>query len=180
MRSDSDADSIGRPLAELATPALLIDAALLEKNLAAMKNCVAAGKPAYRPHTKSHKSPLIAKMQLAHGARGVCCSKLGEAEVLVAGGIVDIHITTPVVGTDKTRRLAALAASARMSVVVDNAENVAELSNVATAAGVVIGGVIEMDVGQGRCGVAGLEEALALAIAVDAAKGLTLKGMQGY
>jgi D-serine deaminase-like pyridoxal phosphate-dependent protein len=119
-------------------------------------------------------------MQLAHGAGGVCCSKLGEAEVLVAGGIVDIHITTPVVGTDKTRRLAALAASARMSVVVDNAENVAQLSDATTAAGVVIGAVIEMDVGQGRCGVASVEEALALAAAVDAAKGLTLKGMQGY
>ena len=65
---------IGRPLADLPTPALLIDVALLERNLATMKDCMGAGKAAYRPHTKSHKSPLIAKMQIAHGARGVCCS----------------------------------------------------------------------------------------------------------
>jgi len=173
-------DLIGRPLGDVPTPALLVDAVLLERNLAAMAAHFADSRVVYRPHTKCHRSPLIAKMQLAHGARGVCCSKLGEAEVLVAGGIVDIHITTPVVGTDKTRRLAALAASARMSVVVDNAENVAQLSDATTAAGVVIGAVIEMDVGQGRCGVASVEEALALAAVVVAANGLTLKGMQGY
>src|SRR4051812_21569896 len=133
MRSDSDADSIGRPLAELATPALLIDAALLEKNLAAMKTCIGAGETAYRPHSKSHKSPLIARMQLAHGARGVCCSKLGEAEVMVAGGVNDIHITTPVAGSAKAQRLAQLAAKARVSVVVDDADNAAQLSAAASA-----------------------------------------------
>jgi len=127
-------DLIGRPLSDVPTPALLVDAVLLERNLAAMAAHFADSRVVYRPHTKSHKSPLIAKMQLAHGARGVCCSKLGEAEVLVSGGVDDIHITTPVVGIDKLRRLAALAARARLSVVLDNAENVAELSNAASAA----------------------------------------------
>ena len=126
---------IGRPLADLPTPALLIDVALLERNLATMKDCMGAGKAAYRPHTKSHKSPLIAKMQIAHGARGVCCSKLGEAEVMAAGGVDDIHITTPVVGRDKARRLARLAAKGRVSVVVDSADNAAELSAAASALG---------------------------------------------
>ena len=172
---------IGRPLADLPTPALLIDVALLERNLATMKDCMGAGKAAYRPHTKSHKSPLIAKMQIAHGARGVCCSKLGEAEVMAAGGVDDIHITTPVVGRDKARRLARLAASGgRVSVVVDSADNAAELSAAASALGTVIDVLIELDVGQGRCGVAGPEQALAVAEAVKRAKGLRLKGMQGY
>lgn len=177
----SDAnDLIGRPIADLPTPALLIDAALLEGNLAAMQECTGAGTAAYRPHTKSHKSPLIAKMQIAHGARGVCCSKLGEAEVMVAGGVDDIHITTPVVGRDKAQRLAQLAAKGRVSVVVDNAGNAAELAAAAAALGTIIEVLIEMDVGQGRCGVAGPEQALALAEAVSREKSLRLKGMQGY
>lgn len=180
MNSTSDKYSTGRPLAELPTPALLIDADLLERNLAAMKACIGENKTAYRPHTKSHKSPLIAQMQIEHGARGVCCSKLGEAEVMAAGGVGDIHITTPVVGSAKARRLATLAAKGRVSVVVDDAGNVAELSSAAQALGVVIDVVIEMDVGQGRCGVAEPEQALALAQAVSDAKSLRLKGLQGY
>lgn len=180
MNIQSGTDLIGRPLADLPTPALLIDAALLERNLAAMHECMAAGKAAYRPHTKSHKSPLIAQMQIAHGARGVCCSKLGEAEVMAAGGVADIHITTPVVGLDKAQRLAQLAAQGRVSVVVDDESNAAELSAAAAAVGAVIDVLIEMDVGQGRCGVSGPEQALALAEAVSRAKSLRLKGMQGY
>ncbi len=180
MSSDTHREMIGRAVSELPTPALLIDAALLERNLAAMQDCVGAGKAAYRPHTKSHKSPLIAKMQIAHGARGICCSKLGEAEVMAAGGVDDIHITTPVAGRDKAQRFARLAAKGRVSVVVDNADNAADLSAAATALGTVIDVLIEMDVGQGRCGVAGPEQALAIAEAVSRAKGVRLKGMQGY
>jgi D-serine deaminase-like pyridoxal phosphate-dependent protein len=138
------------------------------------------GKAAYRPHTKSHKSPLIAKMQIARGACGVCCSKLGEAEVMAAGGVDDIHITTPVVGRDKARRFAQLAATGRVSVVVDNADNVAELSAAATVLGTVIDVLIEMDVGQGRCGIAGPEQAVGIAEAINRANSLRLKGMQGY
>ena len=180
MDSKSDTDLIGRPLADLPTPALLIDAALLEKNLVAMQKCVGTAKSAYRPHTKSHKSPLIARMQIAHGARGVCCSKLGEAEVMAAGGVNDIHITTPVAGSAKAQRLAQLAAKARVSVVVDDADNAAQLSATAAALGVVIDVLIEMDVGQGRCGVAGPEQALSLAEAISHANSLRLKGLQGY
>ena len=180
MNSDEHMKLIGRPVAELPTPALLIDATLLERNLAAMKACMSAGKAAYRPHTKSHKSPLIAKMQIAQGACGICCSKLGEAEVMAAGGVEDIHVTTPVVGRDKAQRLAVLAAKRRVSVVVDSVDNCNELSAVAVAMGTVIDVLIEMDVGQGRCGVAGPEQALAIAEAIGRAQGVRLKGMQGY
>ena len=180
MKADEHMELIGRPVAELPTPALLIDATLLERNLAAMQACMGAGNAAYRPHTKSHKSPLIAQMQLARGACGVCCSKLGEAEVMAAGGVDDIHITTPVVGHAKARRLAQLASKGRVSVVIDNADNAAVLSAAAIALGTLIDVLIEMDVGQGRCGVAGPEQALAIAEAVSHAKGLRLKGMQGY
>ena len=102
-------DVVGQAVEALDTPVLLVDAELLEQNLAAMRERVAARGIAYRPHTKSHKSPIVAKEQIAAGAQGVCCAKLGEAEVLAAGGVTDLHITTPVVGSSKAQRLAVLA-----------------------------------------------------------------------
>lgn len=176
----ANSNLIGQPVAALDTPALLIDAVLLERNLAAMRSLVGLRGIAYRPHTKSHKSPVIARMQIEAGARGICCSKLGEAEVMAAAGVDDIHITTPVVGANKTQRLAKIAAKGRVSVVADNADNVAELSAAASVLGVVIDVVIEVDVGQGRCGVATSEQALAVADAIHRARGLRLKGLQGY
>ena len=88
----SPRDCIGRPVEALATPSLLIDADVLEHNLAAMRDCVAGRPVAYRPHTKSHKSPVLARMQIAAGARGVCCAKLGEAEVMVGDGVSDVNL----------------------------------------------------------------------------------------
>jgi D-serine deaminase-like pyridoxal phosphate-dependent protein len=176
----SPRDCIGRPVEALATPALLIEADVLEHNLAAMRDCVAGRPVAYRPHTKSHKSPVLAKMQIAAGARGVCCAKLGEAEVMVAGGVIDVHVTTPVAGPDKARRLASIACSGRLSVVADDASNVAELAGAAQAAGATIDVVIEVDVGQGRCGVQGPEHALGVAEAIARAGSLRFKGLQGY
>lgn len=173
-------DNVGLPVQELPTPALLIDAGLLESNIAAMRDCMPAGAVAYRPHTKSHKSPHIAALQIAAGARGVCCAKLGEAEVMFAGGIDDVHITTPVVGRSKASRLAQLACQGRVSVVADDADNLRELSRAAVAAGTVIGVLIEMDVGQGRCGVQSAEEVLRLATTTGALPALQLHGLQGY
>ena len=88
-------------LGELDTPVLLVDRALLARNIARMQTMAANAGIAYRPHAKAHKSPVIAEMQLAAGAVGQCCAKLGEAELLAAGGVRDILITTPVVGRDR-------------------------------------------------------------------------------
>lgn len=173
-------DMIGLPLQALPTPVLLIDAALLEANLAAMAARLRGHDVACRPHVKSHKSPVIAAMQIAAGAQGVCCAKLGEAEVMLGAGVGDVHITTPVVGRGKAARLARLAAAGRVSVVVDDAQNIAMLSDAARAAGATIDVLIEMDVGQGRCGVASAEQALNLAEAVMRLPGLRLRGLQGY
>jgi len=180
-------ERIGQPVDALDTPVLLVDAALLERNIEAMRALVLAAPGrnshaavAYRPHTKSHKSPLIAKMQIAAGARGVCCAKLGEAEVMVAGGVPDIHITTAVVGRSKAERLMRLAAAARVSVVVDDTENVAALAAAATAAGITLDVLVEVDVGQARCGVQGVEQALAVTDAIGRSRALRFRGLQGY
>ncbi len=171
---------IGRPLQDLPTPALLVDVRLLEANLAAMRACMSSGKAACRPHTKSHKSPLIAAMQIAAGAAGVCCAKLGEAEVMFAGGIRDVHVTTPVVGAAKADRLARLAQQGVVSVVADDADNLRALSRAASDAGSTIDVLIEMDVGQGRCGVSSAGAALKLAEVATDLPGLRLRGLQGY
>ena len=83
---------------ELDTPVLLIDSDALDRNIARMKDMAAAAGVTYRPHAKTHKSAVIARKQIDAGAVGVCCAKLGEAEVLASEGIDNILITTPVVG----------------------------------------------------------------------------------
>ena len=93
---------IGRDVKEIDTPVLLVDIAALEHNLSTMKALMGSGKTAYRPHCKTHKSPLIAQKQIAAGASGVCCAKLAEAEVMVHAGVPDVLITSPVVGESKS------------------------------------------------------------------------------
>ncbi len=162
------------------TPALLIDAAALERNIARMKALAEAAGIDYRPHAKSHKSPLIAAMQIAAGAVGVCCAKLGEAEVMATGGVPDILITSPVIGVAKIARLMQAAARAHISVVADDSGNVAALAAGAENAGLRLDVVVEVDVGQGRCGVPPGAPAVALADAIAARDGLHFKGLQGY
>ncbi len=165
---------------ELDTPVLLIDLDAMTRNLARMAELAAGCGMAYRPHAKAHKSPDIARLQIEHGAAGICCAKLGEAEVMAAAGIPDILITSPVIGVSKLMRLTAVAGRARIAVVADNAENLEEMAMCAQTSGVRLDVVIELDVGQGRCGVPPGEAALALARQVQAADWLALRGLQGY
>src|SRR6185436_3766065 len=119
---------IGRDVKEIDTPALLVDIAALEHNLSTMKALMGSSKTAYRPHCKTHKSPLIAQKQIAAGASGVCCAKLAEAEVMVHAGVPDVLITSPVIGESKTRRLATLARLARIAVVADSENTIEAMS----------------------------------------------------
>src|SRR5271154_380236 len=96
--------------ASLNTPALIIDVEALERNFAAMAAFAAKAGLRLRPHAKTHKSVEIARRQIAAGAVGVCCAKLGEAEALSDGGIENILVTSPVVGPSAVDRLVALAA----------------------------------------------------------------------
>jgi len=167
-------------IADLDTPVLLVDRAALARNIARMQQMAAQAGIAYRPHAKAHKSPVIAEMQLAAGAVGQCCAKLGEAEVMVAGGVRDILITTPVVGRGKLSRLMNLVNEARVAVVTDSSANVGDLARAAQTAGRPIDVLIEVDVGQGRCGVRPGAAAGALAAEIADQKWLRFQGLQGY
>ena len=167
-------------LNELDTPVLLVDADALERNIARMRDLTKAAGIACRPHAKAHKTPVIAEMQLAAGAVGVCCAKLGEAEVMAANGITDILITSPVIGVSKLMRLMSVAGQAKIAVVVDDAVNVADMARCAHTAGVRVELVIEVDVGQHRCGVQPGEPAVALARAIMDEPWLGFRGLQGY
>lgn len=167
--------------AEVDTPALLLDIAQVEDNIKLMQARAHAGGIALRPHAKAHKNSRIAQLQMKAGAVGICCAKLAEAQVMVAGGLDDILITTPVVDAHKIARLLELAKRARIRVVADNAAAIHALGQAASQAQVQLGIVAEVDVGQGRCGVAPGAAVVALAQASQAhGKALHFAGVQGY
>src|SRR5690349_23106140 len=121
--------TVGMPLAEVDTPALILDLDVFEANLKRLKESLAGTNVKVRPHAKSHKCPQIAMRQMALGAVGVCCQKVSEAEAMVEGGVPDVLVANEVVGTVKLRRLAALAKQARVAVCADDAENVKALDS---------------------------------------------------
>ena len=171
---------IGAPLAEIDTPALVLDLDAFERNVARMAEAVKARGVRLRPHAKSHKCPEIAKRQIAAGAVGVCCQKVSEAEAMIAGGVRDVLVTNEVVGAVKIERLAGLAHIARVAVLADDARNVAQLDAVAARRGVRLDVLIELDVGAGRCGVAPGEATLALARVIAGARNLRFAGLHAY
>jgi D-serine deaminase-like pyridoxal phosphate-dependent protein len=171
---------VGRPVGELPTPALIIELDAFERNLARMQQHFAAHPHGYRPHGKAHKSPIIGAKQIAHGARGQCAGKLGEAEVLAAGGLDDILITSEVVGVGKIERLMKLAAERRVLQVVDHPRNVEDLARAAAAAGLTLSVLVDVNVGQNRTGVLPGQPAVELAQEVARHRSLRLRGIQGY
>lgn len=175
---------IGKPgsRALLDTPALCIDLDAMKRNIATMAEFCGNKGIALRPHAKTHKSVRIAERQIAAGAIGICCATIGEAEIMVAGGIKGVHVTSPQVTPSKVARVVALnlAAVDGFSVVVDHPQNVADLSEAASAAGKTLDVLVDFSAGHHRTGAATEEDAIALAQAVEAAAGLRLAGLQSY
>lgn len=171
---------IGTPLAEVDTPALIIDLDAFERNLRALPEKIAGHPVALRPHSKTHKSPIIALKQMSLGAVGVCCQKVSEAEALVEGGVKDVLIANEVVGAAKLHRLAALARHASIAVCVDDAGNLADVEDAAIDFDARIKVLVEIDVGAGRCGVTPGGDAVALAQAIAGSKHLSFDGLQAY
>jgi D-serine deaminase-like pyridoxal phosphate-dependent protein len=167
--------SVGQPLAEVDTPALVLELDAFEANLATLARAVKGRAVRVRAHAKTHKCPEIARRQIAAGAVGVCCQKVSEAEALVDGGIGDVLVSNEVVGTAKLERLAALSRRARIGVCVDDASNVRAIA----ASGADVDVYVEIDVGMGRCGVAPGEPALALAREIGSVA-LRFAGLQAY
>jgi 3-hydroxy-D-aspartate aldolase len=175
------AAEIGMPIEEVATPALIIDLDQFEQNVATLKDFIEAKGVRLRAHAKTHKSADIARYQRTKGgACGVCCQKVSEAQVLVAAGIGDVLVSNQVVDKRQIRHLAEMAKSARVMVCVDDAGNIDDLAAAATAAGVEIGCLVEIDVGAGRCGVRPGAEATVLAGRIAQARGLRFAGLQAY
>ncbi|MEA2510856.1 MAG: D-threonine aldolase [Thermomicrobiales bacterium] len=171
---------VGLPISELDTPALLIDLDPFERNIAAMAADITARNCAWRPHTKVHKTPAIAHKQIAAGAIGVACAKVGEAEVMAAAGIRDILIANQIVGPIKTRRLAQLCRHAEVISSVDAVENVRELDAAAREHGVRIRIAIEVNVGMNRSGAEAGASAVALAQEIAGCEGLRLAGVMAW
>jgi D-serine deaminase-like pyridoxal phosphate-dependent protein len=165
---------------ELDTPALVINLDVLERNLRNMAQHCAELGIALRAHTKSHKTPEIAKMQLASGAQGIVCQKLGDAEVMARAGIDDILITYNIVGKPKLRRLTELARWAKMRVTVDSLEVAEGISAQAKEDRVNIEVLVELDTGGQRTGVQSPQAALELGRRIMDLPGLTLMGLMTY
>ncbi len=181
MSRDCDISShIGRAALDVPTPALLLDLDAVDHNIALLAAMAGQSGIRHRPHAKGHKCLEIAHRQIAQGAVGICCQKLSEAEIFAAGGIKDILVTNEIVSREKLERAVALARTCKLTLIVDSVEGIERLASAAGARGQDVDVLIELDLGQSRCGVPTAEEALALAVAVEAHPCLHLKGVQAY
>ncbi len=167
---------------ELDTPALCIDLDVLEKNIDDLQSACNRLEIPLRVHTKTHKTPAIARKQIAAGAIGIVSQKLGEAEAMAAGGIEDILIPYNIVGKAKLARLTSLVLSGQSTITVaaDSSVTVTGLSQAAAAAGCTIRVIVEMDTGGGRVGTQSPTDTLALAQEIDRLPGLDFTGVMTY
>ena len=170
----------GTPVEMIDTPAMIVDLDVAEANIRDIQRVVSSGGAAMRPHTKTTKSPYWALKQIDAGAVGVCCAKVGEAEVLVEGGVSDILITSEIISASKIARLAALARNADIKVVVDDADNARDISAAAIASKSQIGVLVDVNIRIDRCGVEPGEPTTTLAKIVDGLPGLNFEGLNGY
>ena len=172
----------GMAISDIQTPCLLIDMDSFEYNLKQMAEVITPYNISLRAHAKMHKSIDVARQQLAYkSVSGICCQKVSEAEVFARAGIADILITNQVCDKVKIKRLAGISAlGCKLSVCVDNKENVANLSTEAKKQNVQIHCLVELECGAGRCGVADAATVTELAIAIHMADNLIFDGLQAY
>lgn len=177
---------VGMGVASIDTPALVIDLDAMERNLARMADFARTRGLRLRPHAKMHKSAEIARLQMAHGAVGVCVQKTDEALVLAQAGVTDIYISNEVIALPKLARLAEAVRErpTRFAIAVDSALGITRLADALEHAGVAraaaIDVYVEIDVGHGRCGIAPGEPALALVRLIGTFPVLRFGGLQAY
>ena len=170
---------LGSPALDLDTPALVVDLDVMGRNIETVHSIFQQSNARIRPHVSCHGCPNIARVQLAAAGTvgGIAVATVGEADVFSDAGFTDIFVANQIVTRPKIRRLCALARSNVIAVAVDSSDNVAALSTVAADAGVMLGVLVEIDAGQGRCGVAPGAPAVELAKVVAAAANLTFNGL---
>jgi len=165
---------------EFGTPAVVIDLDRVERNIARVQKLCDAAGVTNRPHIKTHKTPILAKMQAAAGAKGITCQKLGEAEVMVEGGLDDILISYNLLGAEKLGRLGRLLRRASITVAADNPTVIAGLPQAAEIAQCQLDVVIECDTGRKRAGVETPQEAIELVRIIKESPGLFFAGFLFY
>src|SRR5579875_2973843 len=151
---------------EVSTPAVVVDLDVLERNLERMSAYCAAHGLGLRPHTKTHKTLEVARMQLERGALGLTVAKVGEAEVMAESGASQILVAHPIVGEEKVRRLSALTAKVDVLVALDSLVTAEGLSRIAQQSGCTFGVLVEFDSGSHRCGVSAGESCAELGKAI--------------
>jgi D-serine deaminase-like pyridoxal phosphate-dependent protein len=165
---------------ELSTPALTIDLDVLERNVARMAELCRRQGVGLRPHTKTHKTPEVSRMQLGRGAVGLTVAKVGEAEVMAAAGLDDILVAYPIFGAEKLRRLAQLARARRILVSLDDEATARELSRAAQGQEATIGVLVEFDAGFHRCGLQAGPACVDLARKIEQLPGLKFRGLMTF
>jgi D-serine deaminase-like pyridoxal phosphate-dependent protein len=186
------ANLIGKPVNDIDTPSLVIDMDAMKRNLARMAEFAKKHNIRWRPHAKLHKCSSLAKMQIKAGAVGVCVQKTAEAEAMVAGGVYNIYISNEVIAPSKLARVAELtqkvaAHGGQLAIAVDSTEGVIRLAQAMTEArlgnktgATVIDVFVEIDVGQGRCGVEPGAAAVTLVLEIRKHPALRFAGLQAY
>ena len=179
--------TIGQRVDAIDTPALVVDLDAMDRNIQRMADFARKHQVRWRPHAKMHKSAELALLMQRAGAQGVCVQKVAEAEALAAGGVDDITITNQVIAMPKLHRVARLAAQlaargGRLGVAVDHIDGIERLAEAMAQSGSDAGidVLVEIDVGQGRCGVPPGEAAVPLALAVSRSPRLRFAGLQAY
>ncbi|MGH2866719.1 MAG: alanine racemase [Solirubrobacteraceae bacterium] len=171
---------LGRSLAELPTPALVLDLPAARRNLARMVTELEGLPAALRPHIKVHKCAELARLQVEAGAVGICTATAWEAVAMVDAGIDDVTVANQVVGRESLDALARAGAQARVCVAVDSMDNLADVAAAARRHDVELGVLIEVDVGMDRCGTRSPQQALSLAELAVMLAGVRLDGVMGY
>ena len=165
---------------KVSTPALIVDYDILQRNIRKMAEFTKNRGINLRPHVKTHKCPIIAHMQLAAGARGICVAKVSEAEVFAACGVNDILLANEVISPEKIQRVLNLNTFTRTMVIVDTKKNVEDLNQAANKRNVELEVLIDLNVGMDRSGVLPGDAALELAKLIEKSTHLKLHGLQAY
>ena len=182
---------VGQSVDAIDTPALVVDLDAMQRNLRLMAEFARSHRIRWRPHAKTHKSAALARLQVQAGAAGICVQKTAEAEAMAAGGLRDIYISNEVIAETKLARVAALAhrlaaQGGQLAIAVDSAVGVAGLAKAMHEArglhqtAAVIDVFVEIDVGQGRCGVTPGPAAVGLAQEIRNHPALRYAGLQAY
>lgn len=165
---------------EIVTPALILDLDAAERNFKLLLGTLQARGLGLRVNVKTHKCLSLAQWQMRLGATGVCCATLGEAAVMIDGGVEGVLIATPMTTPQKIDEVVRLAGRSELLLAVDHCDNVSALSKAAAAAGVTIGILVDVDPGSKRTGVASDDAAVALVQQVSESAGLRYRGLQCY